>query len=213
MIAEETIATYVEELSSKAPTPGGGSGSSVAGLLGISLMEMAVRLTEGKKKYLEYSNDYKAVIDLWENQKEKLLFYAEEDARAFGTLMEVLRNEENLDETLQQHTVDQAADYAGRVPLQAGQAIVATLKGAQSISDRINPWVVSDLIGGVEIAMGALRSVLLNTAINIGSIKEETLRSKLQQDMENCLIQGEDCYRFLKKNLYAADVFAPLLKE
>lgn len=213
MIIKSTIQSYVEELSSKAPTPGGGSGSAVAALLGISLMEMAVRLTEGKKKYLEFSEDYTAVLALWEAQKEKLIACSDEDAVVFAHLMEVLRNHNQLDEMTQQAAVDVAADGAGRVPLQAGQAIVNALRGAQSIAAQINPWVISDLIGGVEIAMGALRSVLLNTAINIGSIADTQLRTTLQTDMETCLAQGEELYYSLRHTLYATETFASLSSE
>ncbi|MBR5065115.1 MAG: cyclodeaminase/cyclohydrolase family protein, partial [Oscillospiraceae bacterium] len=46
-----TIKDFVSELSSKAPVPGGGGASALAGALGAALGNMVCSLTVGKKKY------------------------------------------------------------------------------------------------------------------------------------------------------------------
>lgn len=45
----EKISEYLEVLSSKAPVPGGGGASALAGALGNALGQMVVNLTVGKK--------------------------------------------------------------------------------------------------------------------------------------------------------------------
>ena len=53
MTEEKKICEYLEVLSSKAPVPGGGGASALAGALGNALGQMVVNLTVGKKKYAE----------------------------------------------------------------------------------------------------------------------------------------------------------------
>ena len=54
MTEEKKICEYLEVLSSKAPVPGGGGASALAGALGNALGQMVVNLTVGKKKYAEF---------------------------------------------------------------------------------------------------------------------------------------------------------------
>ena len=51
MVKEMEIGAFVRELSSKAPVPGGGGASALAGALGGALGQMVGNLTVGKKKY------------------------------------------------------------------------------------------------------------------------------------------------------------------
>ena len=51
---KKTIYEFNSSLASKDAVPGGGSASALAGALSASLANMAIELTYGKKKYLEY---------------------------------------------------------------------------------------------------------------------------------------------------------------
>ena len=51
------IKDFVSELSSKAPVPGGGGASALAGALGAALGNMVCSLTVGKKKYRDVEED------------------------------------------------------------------------------------------------------------------------------------------------------------
>ena len=50
LYTDKTCRQFVEETASKAPVPGGGSVSALAGALGASLGRMVASLTIGKKK-------------------------------------------------------------------------------------------------------------------------------------------------------------------
>ena len=50
MTEEKKISEYLEVLSSKAPVPGGGGASALAGALGNALGQMVVNLTVGYKR-------------------------------------------------------------------------------------------------------------------------------------------------------------------
>ena len=77
---------FVEALASKAPVPGGGGASALAGAVGTALGNMVGSLTVGKKKYAAVEAqmyDLKAKCD---NLQKELLALIELDAQVFEPL-------------------------------------------------------------------------------------------------------------------------------
>src|SRR2546430_12980957 len=54
IVAEETIAHFLDELASGAPTPGGGAAAALEAALGAALVSMVCHLTIGREKYRAY---------------------------------------------------------------------------------------------------------------------------------------------------------------
>lgn len=201
---------YIDKLASSSPTPGGGSASAVSGMIGISLVEMAIALTKDKKKYKEYEALYSEATKVLQENKNILKWGIEEDAKAFDEVMKLYRKPDDSKEHA--NALQDAFIYAAEVPLKSAYAIVDSFKAITLIIDHINPWVVSDVIGGLEINMGALRSILLNTAINLHSITEDASKETLHTEMKACLVRGEKLYKVLRQKLYTKKEFAPLFK-
>ena len=93
MTEEKKISEYLEVLSSKAPVPGGGGASALAGALGNALGQMVVNLTVGKKKYAEVEDEMqKYLTDLKNMQQEFLHFSEHGSSRDHGKITGTLRN-------------------------------------------------------------------------------------------------------------------------
>lgn len=205
------ISVYLEELASSASTPGGGSASALGAQIGISLVEMAIALTKGKKKYADYSSTYEQVEAVLKESKEICKWGMDEDAVAFDNVMSIYRmkpspaEQESYDTKLQEATI-----YAAQVPLKVAKAIQTALGAANEVKAILNPWVVSDLIGGMETLNGALRSVLLNVAINVNGLAECEERELLQTQMRSCLEESTAIYEEMKAYLYEIDTFNKL---
>ncbi len=58
----DTIETFLTELASAAPTPGGGGAAAISGAMGAALVSMVCNLTIGKKKYAEVEAELKDVL-------------------------------------------------------------------------------------------------------------------------------------------------------
>ena len=56
-----SIQTFLTELASAAPTPGGGGAAAISGAMGAALVSMVCNLTIGKKKYVEVEAELKEV--------------------------------------------------------------------------------------------------------------------------------------------------------
>lgn len=49
MIKDKPVQTFLDELASKASTPGGGSAAAIMGAMGAALVSMVANLTVGKR--------------------------------------------------------------------------------------------------------------------------------------------------------------------
>ena len=83
---KQTIEEFAAELSSKAPVPGGGGTSALAGALGNALGQMVANLTIGKKKYAAVEDEIKEILKDLEIRQSHFLKLADEDAAVFTPL-------------------------------------------------------------------------------------------------------------------------------
>ena len=91
MTEEKKISEYLEVLSSKAPVPGGGGASALAGALGNALGQMVVNLTVGKKKYAEVEEEMQKYLTDLKNMQQEFLHFSDRDAEVFAPLAECYR--------------------------------------------------------------------------------------------------------------------------
>src|SRR5271154_2795571 len=91
MITQRTVAAFLDELASSAPTPGGGSAAAVIGATGAALVSMVCNVTLGKKGQEAVESEMKAVRDLSEQLRMRLTAMVAADIAAFDGLMAAYR--------------------------------------------------------------------------------------------------------------------------
>ena len=84
--AEQSCGAFLDALASKAPVPGGGGASALAGALGAALCTMVGNYTVGKQKYAAVEEDVKALMARAEDLRARLLGLVDTDAAAFEPL-------------------------------------------------------------------------------------------------------------------------------
>ena len=62
MTAEKTIESFLKELFSKSPVPGGGGASALGGEVGAALGGMVSSLTVGKKTYADVEEEIRELM-------------------------------------------------------------------------------------------------------------------------------------------------------
>ena len=87
MTTNNSIATFLDDLASERPTPGGGGAAAVCGAIGAALVSMVANLTIGKKNYEAVSEDLAAVNAKAEALRAELTRAIEEDVVAFTAVM------------------------------------------------------------------------------------------------------------------------------
>src|ERR1700739_4550840 len=87
MTKDKTIASFLDDLASERPTPGGGGAAAVCGAVGAVLVSMVANLTIGKKNYEAVWDDLAAVNAKAEALRAELTSAVDEDVVAFNAVM------------------------------------------------------------------------------------------------------------------------------
>ena len=80
---EKKISEFLEELSSQASVPGGGSASALVGALGASLLGMVSHFTLDKKGYEKFSGEVKKILFESYRVRDRLSRLIDEDVQSY----------------------------------------------------------------------------------------------------------------------------------
>src|ERR1700730_12414872 len=87
MTTNSSIQTFLDDLASERPTPGGGGAAALCGAIGAALVSMVANLTIGKKNNEAVSEDLKSVTPKAEALRAGLTGAIEADAVAFNSVI------------------------------------------------------------------------------------------------------------------------------
>lgn len=155
------INEFIDQLSSKSPTPGGGGASALVGAIGVSLCSMVGNLTSGKKKYMEYQKDIEIILLRTGKSIERLLNLMQKDEEAFKPLSVaygIPKDSPDRDEILEQALVDAAS-----VPLDILREISDVIDIVELLAVEGSRLAVSD----IGVAASALRCAMEGAAMNV----------------------------------------------
>ena len=206
-LTEKPVTTFLDELASSAPAPGGGSVAAISGALGAALVSMVCNLTLGKKGYEEVQGDIQDLLAQSEALRAELTDLVEEDVKAYTGYSVAAKMPRGTDEEkAQRATAMQAAlKTATDVPLSIAETAVKVMDLCMPAAEKGNKWAVSDAGVAVLMAEAALRSAALNVLINLGSLKDEAFvadrRAKLESLLEGKGVMRDEIYDYVVSKL------------
>ncbi len=86
MLEKELLGAWTDALASKAPVPGGGGASALAGALAAALGQMVANLTVGKKRYADVEEEMQQSLFALNILQMELMALADKDAEVFAPL-------------------------------------------------------------------------------------------------------------------------------
>jgi formiminotetrahydrofolate cyclodeaminase len=174
-LTEKPVTTFLDELASSAPAPGGGSVAALAGALGAALVSMVCNLTLGKKGYEDVQDDIEALLGNSEALRQELADLLEADVSAYTGYSKAAKMPRATDEEKAERAEAMLAalKVATDVPLAIAEAAVKVMDLCTPAAEKGNKWAVSDAGVAVLMAEAALRSAALNVLINLGTLKDE----------------------------------------
>jgi len=180
MATDSSIATFLDDLASERPTPGGGGAAAVCGAIGAALVSMVANLTIGKKNYEAVSEDLKAVDAEADALRAELTRAIDEDVVAFNAVMGAYGLPRGTDEEKAKRTasIQAALKDATLAPLRAANACFEVIRLSASVAEKGNLNVISDAGVAVLAANAGLRSAALNVFINAKAIKDRGFADK-----------------------------------
>lgn len=186
MIKDLTVSGYLEELSSKKPTPGGGGAAALGGAQGVALGEMVINLTLGKKKYADVEEEMQLLLIKLEDIKKEFLRLADEDARVFAPLAAAYglpsgteEEKKHKAEILETHL--QAASLVPKAVMEQSLEAIAVMDILARKGSRL---AVSDVGVGVAFLRTALLGAKMNVSINTKFMKQREIADKLDQEAD-----------------------------
>jgi formiminotetrahydrofolate cyclodeaminase len=204
-LIENDVTEFVFQLSSRAPTPGGGGASALVGALGIALGGMVANLTIGKPNYADEDDEMKKLkVAAYRVQKE-LLGLIQKDADAFGPLAGAYRMPKNTEEEKREkeRVMDAALKDAADVPLIIMKKCAESIELLEALAARGNKLAVSDAACGAILSKAAMQSAWLNVTVNAVSIKDaayaERLTDKGRAILEEYLPRADKLYAQIEK--------------
>lgn len=174
MITDSTIETFLDQLASAAPTPGGGSAAAIMGAMGAALVAMVCNLTIGKKGYEQHDAEMRDVLAQCEARRARLTAMVAEDVAAFDSLMAAYKLPKASDDekAARSAAIQAGLQRATQVPLDCAKECGEVVRLAGRAAEVGNQNVISDAGVGVLAAWAALRSAVLNVNINAPSLKD-----------------------------------------
>ena len=161
---------FSEQLSSKAPVPGGGGAAALIGSLAAALGAMATNLTIGKKKFLPFEEDHRRIIAEADVLRLRLLALMDEDAAAFEPLSQVYsldKNTTGYSEKLTSATLD-----ACRAPFEMMECCCKLIELLEELREKCSVLLLSDVGCAALAARCALESASMNVFVNTRMLPE-----------------------------------------
>ena len=206
-IKVKSVQAFIDELASKAPTPGGGSAAAVMGAQAAALISMVCNLTIGKPKYAEVETEMRTLLEKSEALRETLTGMIKSDVEVFDRLMAMYSLPKDSDEekAVRSAAIQAALKEATVVPLACAHACAETIALSRIAADKGNIGVISDAGVAVMAGYGALKSAALNVYINAGGLKDRVFADAKLAELETILkgadVATEEIYQLVKAKL------------
>lgn len=206
-IKDKPLQVFLDELASKAPTPGGGSAAALIGAQSAALTGMVCNLTVGKPKFAEVEADMRALLTKSESLRERLTAMIQADVDVFNRLMAAygLPKESDEQKAARSEAIQAALKEATEVPLACAELCAEAVALSRIAAEKGNPGVISDAGVAAMTAYAGLKSAALNVYINAGSLKDKSFAESKLSELE-ALMQGaeeavEEIYGIVKAKL------------
>jgi glutamate formiminotransferase/formiminotetrahydrofolate cyclodeaminase len=189
MLTKKTVSSFLDELASSSPAPGGGSVAALSGALGAALMSMACNLTIGKKKYAGVEGDMKRILKQSEELRAQFTRLVDKDTDAFNKVMESYSLPKNSEaqNTLRDAAIAEAMKEATLVPLEVMKHCIDGLAIVQEVAANGNANSVSDAGVSAVMLQAACESAALNVRINLNGIDNSEFVGWKSDELESLL--------------------------
>ncbi len=192
-LVDMNLTAFANETASESPAPGGGSIAAYAGVLGASLATMVANLSSHKRGWDDQWEVFSDWAEKGQQYKDKMLFFVDEDTRAFNKIMDAFGMPKKTDEEklARKEAIETASKYAMEIPFKVMQTAMESMEVIRAMAETGNPNSVSDAGVGALCALTAVEGAWLNVKINAGGIEDSTFTTDLLKKAETIALQAK----------------------
>ena len=194
MMTDMTMDNFLAVLSSSEPVPGGGGACGYVAAVGMSLGNMVLALTTGKKKYAEYQEEIEELIVKATDLTKRLAECMDKDAESFKPLAAAYGLPKDTEEQIKEREaiMAKALVTASEAPLSMMELILEAMKLIDRISVIGSRIAISDAGVGVQMCKAALNGASLNVYINTKLMKNIDVAEDMNTKADELVITGNE---------------------
>ncbi|MEM0128116.1 MAG: glutamate formimidoyltransferase [Thermoplasmatales archaeon] len=201
---KESIVSYLTDLASDKPAPGGGSASSMVGAMGAALISMVAGLTIGKKGYEQSAEEMKRARERAENTLWKLYQQADADTKSYNDLSAALQMPRGSDaeKVARSRAIQERLKTATQVPYETGRLAASLFDLIPTMIEKANRNALSDIYCAGLFLYSSVLGSMQNVKINISLIKDQAVVEDYRRKMDDLIAQSERMMEELIKNMW-----------
>jgi len=169
-LASMSVRDFVDELSSDAPAPGGGSVAALAASMGAALAAMVAVLSHTKKGFEAKQTELDRIAVRGQELKDKFLAAVDADTEAFDRLLESFRIPK--DDPNRDAAIAEATAHAAEVPLSVLEGCAEVIELCRAVARIGLQASLSDAGVGAQVARAAAAGAYQNVCINLAGLKD-----------------------------------------
>lgn len=170
-----SLEEFAGRVSSKSPTPGGGSVAAYSGALAASLVAMVCELTIDRKKYEAAWVEARDILDKALGLKSRLLDLVDRDAEAYDMVSTAMKLPKTTDEEKiqQKKSLTVALKSASEVPAETALLTYTVFTLSKRIGEIGNKNAASDASTATNLSKAAILSAFENVKSNLEALPTE----------------------------------------
>ena len=190
--AKQSIESFVQDLNSTKPMPGGGSAAAICGAMAVALAGMSAHMTAGKKKYAAVEEKMQEIITASKILQEEMLAMAREDADMYSLVLQAYKLPKTTEEEAAQRVkaVEEASKTAVVASLKVTGACVRIMKLAYTTVTEGNQMMVTDGSASALLARACQQVAAYNVRINLGGVKDKAIAAEAERLLASHLDEG-----------------------
>ena len=147
---------------------------------------MVANLTIGKKKYAEVQEDMQAIAQEAERLMGDFTADIDRDSDAYDRVFACFKMPKETDEekAARSAAIQEATKYAAQVPLEVARRACALMPLIAEVALKGNQNAVTDACVAMMSARNAVLAAVLNVRINLSSLKDAELVTRLQAEAD-----------------------------
>ena len=165
-LRDQSVQSFLDQLASSSPTPGGGSVAALTGALAAGLISMVCHLTVGRPRYAAFEAEAQAILVQTEAIRARLTDLIQIDVAAYSTVAAAYKLPK--DDPTRTAAIAAAMVVATDVPLQIAELAAALLPLALPVAQHGNRTAVGDVVAGAQLAVACVHAALINVDANVG---------------------------------------------
>jgi formiminotetrahydrofolate cyclodeaminase len=193
-LLDTPLGTFLDQLASGTPTPGGGSVAALTGAMAAGLITMVCDLTIGKKSYAEFEAEAQSIRDRAEAARSELQTLAQADIAVFNNLSAAykLPRTTEADAATRKAAIQKVLRDATDVPLRTARAVVSLLPLCTPLAQRGNRTAVSDVAAAAILIRAAVPAALINVESNLHMLEDQIFVRQARAQVEDLTLGLDD---------------------